>query len=116
MEFAWLFLPLLSSITSGFFGKYIGDRNSEKVTSLFVSISTLLSLIIFYQVIVNGYENNVVVATWINSGTFNVNLSIKVVALSSVMLVVVTLVSALVHIYSIGYMSHDSHKPRFMAY
>ena len=116
MEFALLFLPLLASITSGFFGKYIGDRNSEIVTCLFVSISALLSLIIFYQVIVNGYENNIVIATWINSGTLDVNWSIKVDALSSVMLVVVTLVSSLVHIYSIGYMSHDPHKPRFMAY
>ena len=116
MEFALLFLPLLASITSGFFGKYFGDRNSEIITSLFVSISALLSIILFYQVIVNGYENNVVVATWINSGTLDVNWSIKVDALSSVMLVVVTLVSALVHIYSIGYMSHDPHKPRFMAY
>ena len=116
MELALLFLPLLASITSGFFGKYLGDRNSEIVTSLFVSISALLSIILFYQVIVNGYENNVVVATWINSGTLDVNWSIKVDALSSVMLVVVTLVSALVHIYSIGYMSLDPHKPRFMAY
>ncbi|MDB9799704.1 NADH-quinone oxidoreductase subunit L [Candidatus Pelagibacter sp.] len=116
MEFALLFLPLLASITSGFFGKYIGDRNSELITSLFVSISALLSLILFYQVIVNGYENNVVIATWINSGTLDVNWSIKVDALSSVMLVVVTLISSLVHIYSIGYMSHDPHKPRFMAY
>ena len=116
MEFALLLLPLLASITSGFFGKYLGDRNSEIVTSLFVSISALLSIVLFYQVIVNGYENNVVVATWINSGTLDVNWSIKVDALSSIMLVVVTLVSALVHIYSIGYMSHDPHKPRFMAY
>jgi len=116
MEIALLFLPLLASITSGFFGKYIGDRNSEIITSVFVSISALLSFILFYQVIVNGYENNVVIATWINSGTLDVNWSIKVDALSSVMLVVVTLVSSLVHIYSIGYMSHDPHKPRFMAY
>ena len=116
MEFALLFLPLLASITSGFFGKSIGDRNSEIITSVLVSISALLSLILFYQVIVNGYENNVVIATWINSGTLDVNWSIKVDALSSVMLVVVTLVSSLVHIYSIGYMSHDPHKPRFMAY
>ena len=116
MEFSLLFLPLLASIISGFFGKFIGDRNSEIVTSIFVSISALLSLILFYQVIVNGYENNVVIATWINSGTLDVNWSIKVDALSSVMLVVVTLVSSLVHIYSIGYMSHDPHKPRFMAY
>jgi NADH-quinone oxidoreductase subunit L len=116
MEIALLFLPLLASITSGFFGKYIGDKNSGIFTSVFVSISALLSLIIFYQVIINGYENNVVIATWISSGTLDVNWSIKVDALSSVMLVVVTLVSSLVHIYSIGYMSHDPHKPRFMAY
>ncbi|MDA7750138.1 NADH-quinone oxidoreductase subunit L [Candidatus Pelagibacter sp.] len=116
MEFTLLFFPLLASIISGFFGKFIGDRNSEITTSVLVSISALLSLTLFYQVIVNGYENNVVIATWINSGTLDVNWSIKVDALSSVMLVVVTLVSSLVHIYSIGYMSHDPHKPRFMAY
>jgi len=116
MEIALLFLPLLASIVSGFFGKYIGDRQSEIVTSLFVSISAILSLFIFYQVIINQYESNVVIATWINSGTLDVNWSIKVDALSSVMLVIVTLISSLVHIYSIGYMSHDSHKPRFMAY
>jgi len=116
MEIALLFLPFLASIISGFFGKYIGDRNAEIITSLFVSISAFLSLFLFYQVIFNHYENNVVIATWINSGTLNVNWSIKVDALSSIMLVVVTLVSSLVHIYSIGYMSHDPHKPRFMAY
>jgi len=116
MEIALLFLPLLASIISGFFGKYLGDRNCEIITSVFVSIAAIISLLIFYNVIVNDYENNVVVATWINSGSLDVNWSIKVDALSSVMLVVVTLVSALVHIYSIGYMSHDPHKPRFMAY
>ena len=116
MELTLLFLPLLASIISGFFGKYIGDRNSEIVTSLFVSISSILSLFIFYNVISEGYENNVVIASWINSGSLNVNWSIKIDALSSVMLVVVTLISSLVHIYSIGYMSHDPHKPRFMAY
>ena len=116
MELTLLFLPLLASIISGFFGKYIGDRNSEIVTSLFVSISSILSLFIFYNVIYEGYENNVVIASWINSGSLNVNWTIKIDALSSVMLVVVTLISSLVHIYSIGYMSHDPHKPRFMAY
>jgi NADH-quinone oxidoreductase subunit L len=116
MEIALLFFPLLASIISGFFAKYIGDRNSEIITSLFVSISALLSLILFYQVIVNHYESNIVIGTWINSGTLDVNWSIKIDTLSSVMLVVVTLISSLVHIYSIGYMSNDPHKPRFMAY
>jgi NADH-quinone oxidoreductase subunit L len=78
--------------------------------------SAFLSILIFYNVIINGYENNIIIASWINSGTLNVNWSIKIDPLSSVMLVVVTVISALVHIYSIGYMSHDPHKPRFMAY
>ena len=111
-----VFLPLISSIISGFFGKKIGERNSEILTSVFVSISALLSFFIFYKVLAYNYNNNVVVATWINSGSLNVNWSINVDALSSVMLVVVTLISAIVHVYSIGYMSHDPHKPRFMAY
>ena len=116
MEHALVFLPLLGSIISGFFGRYIGDRNSEIVTSLFVTISAVLSLIIFYEVTINNYENNLVIITWMNSGLLDVNWSIKVDTLSSVMLVVVCLVSSIVHIYSIGYMSHDPHKTRFMAY
>ncbi len=116
MEILILFLPLLASIISGFFGKYIGDRNSEIVTSALVSISAILSIFVLYQVIVNQYEENIVIATWINSGSLDVNWSMLIDPLSAVMLVVVTLVSSLVHIYSIGYMSHDPHKPRFMAY
>ena len=116
MEYTLVFLPLLGSIISGFFGRYIGDRNSEIVTSTFVTISAILSLIIFFDVTFNNYENNLVIATWINSGLLDVNWSIKVDPISSVMLVVVCLISSLVHIYSIGYMSHDPHKTRFMAY
>ena len=116
MEISILFLPLIASIISGFFGKYIGDRNSEYVTSGLVSISALLSISVLYQVIVNQYEENIVIATWINSGSLDVNWSMLIDPLSAIMLVVVTSVSSLVHIYSIGYMSHDPHKPRFMAY
>ena len=118
MEFEYLiiFLPLIGSIISGFFGKFLGSRNSEILTSLFVSISSILSFLIFYKVFNESYTNNLDVLTWINSGTFNVNWSIKIDALSSVMLVVVTLVSSIVHIYSIGYMSRDPHKQRFMSY
>ena len=84
MEITLLTLPLLASIISGFFGKYLGDRNSEVITSIFVSISALLSLFLFYEVIANNYESNVTIATWINSGTLDVNWSIKVDALSSI--------------------------------
>ncbi len=116
MELSIIFLPLIASIISGFFGKYIGDRNSEIVTSALVSISALISIFVLYQVIVNQYEENIIIATWINSGSLDVNWSMLIDPLSAVMLVVVTSVSSLVHIYSIGYMSHDPHKPRFMAY
>ena len=116
MEISIIALPLIASIISGFFGKFIGDRNSEIVTSSLVTISAILSVLVFYEVMVNQYQDNIIIATWINSGSLDVNWSMKIDALSSVMLVVVTSVSALVHIYSIGYMSHDPHKPRFMAY
>ena len=116
IEYLIIFLPLLGSIISGLFGKYIGSRYSEIITSLFVSISAFLSFIIFYKVLNQDYTNNLNIFTWINSGTLNVSWSIDIDALSSVMLVVVTLVSSLVHIYSIGYMSDDPHKQRFMSY
>tara|TARA_Y100001970_G_scaffold291182_1_gene427412 strand:- start:307 stop:2220 length:1914 start_codon:yes stop_codon:yes gene_type:complete len=116
MEYLILFLPLIASIVSGFFGKIIGDKPSQIITSLFVSVSAILSFIVFFKVINDGYVNNLIIATWINSGSLNVNWSINIDALSSVMLVVVTLISSLVHIYSIGYMSHDPNKPRFMSF
>ena len=116
MEIAIIVLPLIASIISGFFGKFIGDRNSEIITSLLVSISAILSALVLYQVIINNYQDNIVIATWISSGALDVNWSMKIDSLSAIMLVVVTSVSSLVHIYSIGYMSHDPHKPRFMAY
>jgi NADH-quinone oxidoreductase subunit L len=116
MELSIIFLPLIASIISGFFGRFIGDRNSEIVTSLLVSISAILSFYVFYEVVVNNYQENILIAKWINSGSLDVNWSMNIDPLSSVMLVVVTLVSSLVHVYSIGYMSHDPHKPRFMAY
>ena len=116
MEYIIIFLPLIAAIISGFFGKQIGERSSEIVTSLFVSISAILSIVVFYNVTILDYNNNLIIASWIKSGSLNANWSINIDPLSSVLLVVVTLISALVHIYSIGYMSNDPHKPRFMAY
>ncbi len=116
MEISIIALPLIASIISGFFGRLIGDRSSEIITSLLVSISAIFSVLVLYEVVVNQYQENLIIATWISSGSLEVNWSMKIDSLSAVMLVVVTSVSALVHIYSIGYMSHDPHKPRFMAY
>jgi len=116
MEYAIVFLPLLGSILSGFFGKKIPVKLCQILTSSFVLISGILSLFIFYAVITEDYSSNKLVFNWITSGNFNVNWSINIDSLTSVMLVVVSLISSIIHFYSIGYMSNDPHKSRFMAY
>ena len=115
MEYAILFLPLIGALI-GYIIKVFGDIYSEIVTTLFVSGAAILSIILFYNGIVYEDYGNYKIYQWIASGKFVVNASINIDPLSSIMLVVVSLVSALVHIYSIGYMSHDPDKPRFMCY
>lgn len=115
MEYAIIFLPLIGSIL-GYLGKSITKYFSEISTSLLVSISAILSILVFWNGFQNDVYGNYLIFEWISSGGFTANWSINIDPLSSVMLVVVTFVSALVHIYSIGYMSHDPHKPRFMSY
>ncbi len=115
MEYAIIFLPLIGSIL-GYLGKSITKFFSEIFTTLLTCISAILSVIVFFKGIKSDNYDNHKIIEWISSGDFIANWSINVDPLSSVMLVVVTFVSALVHIYSIGYMSHDPHKPRFMSY
>ncbi len=115
MEYAVIFLPLLGSIVT-YFGKRLGNFFSQAFSCTMISISAVISFFIFYEGVVNDNYGNYLIFEWINSGNLNVNWSIKIDPLSSIMIMVVTSVSALVHIYSIGYMSHDPHKPRFMSY
>ena len=115
MQYAILFLPLFGAII-GYFGRSFSNYFAEISTSLLVSFSAILSILVFWNGIQNGVYGNYLIFEWISSGGFTANWSINIDPLSSVMLVVVTFVSALVHIYSIGYMSHDPHKPRFMSY
>mgnify|MGYP001433696036 FL=1 len=115
MEYAIIFLPLLGSIL-GYLGRKLVKYFAEITTSLFVSLSAIFSIILFWKGLQTGEYGNYKIFEWISSGNFVANWSINIDPLSSVMLLVVTFVSALVHIYSIGYMSHDPHKPRFMSY
>ena len=100
MEYAILFLPLLGALT-GYYGKFLGSLFSEIITTLLVSLSAILSIIVFYEGWQYNYYENHLIFEWISSGNFKANWSINLDPLSSVMLVVVTFVSALVHIYSI---------------
>jgi len=115
MEYAVLFLPLLGAIF-GYSMKYFGDLFSQLVTTIFVCVTAILSIILFYNGIFHGTYGNHLIYQWIASGNFVVNWSINIDPLSSIMLVVVSIVSALVHIYSIGYMKYDPNKARFMSY
>ena len=115
MEYAIIFLPLVGSII-GYLGRSLIKYFSEVITSSFVCLSAIFSIIVFWNGIQNNSYGNYKIFEWVSSGSFIANWSINIDPLSSVMLVVVTFVSALVHIYSIGYMSHDPHKPRFMSY
>jgi NADH-quinone oxidoreductase subunit L len=116
MEVAAIFLPLLAAFIAGFFGRLIGDRGSQIVTCGAVLISALLSIWLFIDVALHGHARTIELMTWIDSGTFEVSWALKFDTMTAVMLIVVNVVSSMVHVYSVGYMSHDHHKPRFMAY
>jgi len=116
MYSAIVFLPLIGFLIAGIFGRWMGTRGAQFVTSGLLIASAILSIIAFVNVALYGETDKVQILTWIDSGAFTVDWRLRIDTLTAVMLVVVTSVSALVHVYSIGYMSHDPHQPRFFAY
>jgi len=116
MYAAVVFLPLLGALIAGFGGRIIGDRGAQLVTSAGVIAAAVMAVAIFIDVALGGHPRTVEVLRWIDIGSFEVSWALKFDSLSAVMLIVVTVVSACVHVYSIGYMSHDHSKQRFMAY
>jgi NADH-quinone oxidoreductase subunit L len=119
MYYLIVFLPLLGFLIAGLFGRVIGDRNSELVTTVLLGICAFLSWIAFFSVGLFGHDDHaqiVPVANWLISGKLHVDWALRIDTLTVVMLVVVTTVSGLVHLYSIGYMAEDPSRPRFFAY
>lgn len=116
MYAAIIFLPLLGAIIAGFFGRKIGDRGAQIVTSGLVGTSALLSVAAFMEVVLNGHPTTVHLLSWIVSGDLDVSWSLRFDTLTAVMLIVVNWVSFMVHVYSIGYMHHDPCVPRFQSY
>ncbi len=111
-----VFLPLIASILSGLFSMRKLDGLAILTTIISISISFILSCFAFFYVAIDGNFLTLDIAKWISVYNFEVNWALKFDTLSSVMLFVVTSVSLCVHIYSIGYMSHDPSKGRFMSY
>jgi len=116
LDVAIVFLPLLGAIVAGFFGRALGDRGAQLVTSGGLVLAALFSIIVFFDVAYGGNARSTELLTWIDSGTFELSWALRVDTLTAVMFCVVTIVSAVVHIYSIGYMAEDKSIPRFMAY
>ena len=114
---AIVFLPLLAAIIAGLFGRWIGATAAKTLTTGSLFIGAALSWPIFLGFVAGGSHDYVVpVLDWIHSGGLNVAWELRVDALTAVMLVVVTTVSSLVHLYSWGYMAEDPGQPRFFAY
>ncbi|WP_136622277.1 MULTISPECIES: NADH-quinone oxidoreductase subunit L [Mesorhizobium] len=114
---AIVFLPLLGFLIVGLFGTSLGAKASEYITSGFLVIAAVLSWVAFFTVgFGHGEVFTVPVLRWIQSGGLEAAWALRIDTLTVVMLVVVNTVSALVHIYSIGYMHHDPNRPRFFAY
>jgi NADH-quinone oxidoreductase subunit L len=116
MYAAIVFLPLLGAIIAGFGGRMLGDRGSQIVTCGAMGLSAIFGIILFFDVAVNHHPVTVELFTWIQSGSMDAAWALKFDTLTAVMVIVVTVVSTMVHVYSIGYMSHDPHNPRFFAY
>jgi len=108
--------PLIGAIIAGFFGRALGDRAAAIITCVFMAIAMLASWLVFYDVAWLGRTITVEPITWIDSGAFEAAWSLRFDTLSAVMIFVVATVSFIIHVYSIGYMSHDPHIPRFFAY
>ena len=111
-----VFLPLLSSIVAGFFGRFLGFKGVLIISCFLVSICSCVAILVFYEVALSGTCVYIKLSPWFFSEMFDACWGFYFDTMTAVMLIVVSFVSCLVHIYSISYMYHDNHLPRFMSY
>ena len=111
-----VFGPIAGALIAGLFGRVIGDRAAQLVTTGLLLLSAILSMVVFAQVAYGGHEQLITLMPWFAVGDFHADWALRVDTLTAVMLVVVTFVSGLVHVYSWGYMADDPGKARFFSY
>ena len=111
-----VFLPLIGAFIAGFFGRFLGKQGSILITTSLVSLSALFSFFAFYEVVICHSVCSFKLFTWMESNSLIVSWGFLFDSLTATMLVVVTFVSSLVHLYSASYMAEDPHLPRFMSY
>jgi NADH-quinone oxidoreductase subunit L len=113
---AIVFLPALGALIAGFFGRPLGARASELITTSLMGLAAALSWVAFWQVGIDAQLVRIPILRWVTSGELEVAWALRIDTLTAVMLVVVNTVSFLVHLYSIGYMHEDPSRPRFFSY
>src|SRR5690606_41768863 len=111
-----VFLPLIAALLAGLFGRSLGDRPSQIITSGAVIVSAVLSWVALYQIAFQQTTETIELLKWIDSGDFDVSWALRIDSLTAVMLVVVYTVSAGGHDYSLCFLSNDRTSPRFMSY
>jgi NADH-ubiquinone oxidoreductase chain 5 len=116
MYLALITLPILGSIVSGFFGRKVGVSGARIITCTCVITTTILAIFAFIEVALNHISVKIDLFRWIDAESLNVRWGFNFDSLTVSMLIPVLIVSSLVHIYSIGYMSHDPHNQRFFSY
>ena len=111
-----IFLPLFGAALAGLFGRAIGARASQIATCGAMGAAAVLSVVVFNEVVLQGEVATITLFDWFRSGDLDVDWLLRFDELTAVMVFVVCVVSFLIHVYSIGYMAHDPHVPRFFAY
>ncbi len=116
MEILAVFTPLITFLLTGLFGRQMGDRAAQLITCTGMFIAAFASLVLFFDVIMESDPRTIALAHWITAGDFSIEWALRVDQLAVVMMCVINIISACVHVYSIGYMSHDPCRARFMSY
>jgi NADH-quinone oxidoreductase subunit L len=111
-----VFLPLIGAAIVGLFGRVLGDRPAQIVSCVAMGAAAITAIIVFNNVVMQGEVQQIYLFNWISSGDFQVDWALRIDELSAMMMFTVTIVSFLIHVYSIGYMAHDPNVPRFFSY
>ncbi|MBW6397588.1 NADH-quinone oxidoreductase subunit L [Roseomonas sp. HJA6] len=111
-----VFFPLLGASIAGLFGRWIGDKAAQLVTITCMVLAALCGVTLFFEVAFGHAPQTVQIMNFVDVGGFEVSWALRYDTLSAVMVGMVTFISTLIHIYSVGYMSHDPSRARFFSY
>jgi NADH-quinone oxidoreductase subunit L len=111
-----VFFPLLGATIAGLFGRWIGNRAAQWTSVLCMALAAVCGIAAFFEIAFGSQASTITIATWIEIDGLDVAWALRYDTLSVVMVMMVTFVSTLIHLYSVGYMAHDATRPRFFAY